>query len=156
MAQFIDLFRHTILLAEFNMLTSFSLHFLANIEGAYTPTWFSSGARAYCLPSKKPEGTFIKAFSWNMEDKFWAAVMHRVLTIRSHQRWGSFTNAYFSNLKTIYRSWNICQSWRDIHFQINPDQSTELWKYLYLNLIVNKRLKMLCHNQPKHKYGKNH
>ena len=120
MAQFIDLFLHTILLAEFNMLTSFSLHFLANIEGAYTPTWFSSGARAYCLPSKKPEGTFIKAFSWNMEDKFWAAVMHRVLTIRSHQRWGSFTNAYFSNLKTIYRSWNICQSWRDIQFQIKP------------------------------------
>ena len=33
-----DLFCHTILLAKFNMLTSFSLHFLANIEGAYTPT----------------------------------------------------------------------------------------------------------------------
>ena len=33
-----DLFCHTILWAKFNMLTSFSLHFLANIEGAYTPT----------------------------------------------------------------------------------------------------------------------
>ena len=34
----IDLFCHTILLAKFNILTSFSPHFLANIEGAYTPT----------------------------------------------------------------------------------------------------------------------
>ena len=36
----------TILLAKFNMLTSSSLHFLANIEGAYNPTWLYSGARA--------------------------------------------------------------------------------------------------------------
>ena len=42
----IDLFCHTTLLAKFNMLTSFRPYFLANIEGAYTPTWFSSGARA--------------------------------------------------------------------------------------------------------------
>ena len=40
-----DLFCHTILLVNFNMLTSFSPHFVANIEEAYTATWFSSGAR---------------------------------------------------------------------------------------------------------------
>ena len=46
MPQATDLFCHIILLAKFNMLISFSPHFLANIEGAYTPTGFSSGARA--------------------------------------------------------------------------------------------------------------
>ena len=33
-----DLFCNKILLAKFNMLTSFSLRLLANIEEAYTPT----------------------------------------------------------------------------------------------------------------------
>ena len=46
MPQPIDLFCHTIVFAKFSMLTSFSLHFCANMEGAYTPTVFSSGARA--------------------------------------------------------------------------------------------------------------
>ena len=41
-----DLFSHTIFFAKFNMLTSLSLHFLVNIEGAYTFICFSSGARA--------------------------------------------------------------------------------------------------------------
>ena len=41
-----DLCCHTIVLAKFSMLTSFSPHFLANVEGAYIPTWLSSGARA--------------------------------------------------------------------------------------------------------------
>ena len=35
MPQPTDLFCHTILSAKFNTLTSFSPHFLANIEGAY-------------------------------------------------------------------------------------------------------------------------
>ena len=31
-----DVFCHTIFFAKFSMLTSFNLHFLANIKGAYT------------------------------------------------------------------------------------------------------------------------
>ena len=37
MPQTTDLFFHTIFFGKFNMLTSLSLHFVANIEGAYTP-----------------------------------------------------------------------------------------------------------------------
>ena len=40
-----DLFCLTILFAKFNILPSFILHILANIEG-YTPTRFPSGTRA--------------------------------------------------------------------------------------------------------------
>ena len=32
-----DVFCYTILFAKFNMLTSFSLHLLENINGVYTP-----------------------------------------------------------------------------------------------------------------------
>ena len=46
MSQPTDVLSHAISFGKFNMLTSFSVHFLANIEGVYTPTWFSSGARA--------------------------------------------------------------------------------------------------------------
>ena len=46
-----DLFCLTILFAKFNILASFIMHFLANIEG-YTPTRFSSGARAVSCPIK--------------------------------------------------------------------------------------------------------
>ena len=46
MAQRIDLFFPTIFFAKFNMLTSFSPHFLANLERAYIPTPFSSGVKA--------------------------------------------------------------------------------------------------------------
>ena len=66
MPQPTDLFCHTIFLAKFNMLMSFSPHFLANMEGSYTPTWFSSGARAYHLHPKSTEGTFSKKFSWQI------------------------------------------------------------------------------------------
>ena len=52
-----DLFCHTILLTKLNMLTSFSPHFLANIERAYTPTWFSSGA-SIVSPPKNMVGPF--------------------------------------------------------------------------------------------------
>ena len=30
------------------------------------------------------------------------AILHGRLMIRSYQRWGSFTNAFSSNLKTVY------------------------------------------------------
>ena len=42
-----DMFCLTTLFAKFNILASFILHFLANIEG-YTPTRFSNGERASC------------------------------------------------------------------------------------------------------------
>ena len=38
MPQTTDLFYHTNFFAKSNMLLSFSSHFFANIEGAYTPT----------------------------------------------------------------------------------------------------------------------
>ena len=76
MPQPTDLFCHTILLAKFNMLTSFSPHFLANIEGAYNPIRFFIGGRAQCLPKKNMEGPFYKSFSWQMGDKVWGAVLH--------------------------------------------------------------------------------
>ena len=38
MPQTTDLFYHTSFFAKSNMLLSFSPHFFANIEGAYTPT----------------------------------------------------------------------------------------------------------------------
>ena len=45
MRKLTDLFCLAILLAKFNMLASFTLYFLANIEGC-TPTLFSNGASA--------------------------------------------------------------------------------------------------------------
>ena len=103
-----DLFCHTILLTKFNMLTSFSPHFVANIERAYTPAGFSIGARAQCLPPKNMEGLFCKSFSLQMGVKCCGNVLHGGLTIRSYQGWGSFTNAFSSNLKTVHKSWNFC------------------------------------------------
>ena len=47
------------------------------------------------------EGPFYKYFSWQMGDKFWGAVLHVGLIIKSCQGWGSFTNAFFSNLKPV-------------------------------------------------------
>ena len=48
--------------------------------------------------------------------------------IRLWQGWVSLTNAFFSNVKTVYHEgiYSLRES---------PDQSTELWKYLYLKLI---------------------
>ena len=37
-----------------------------------------------------------------MGDTFWGAVLHEGLMIRSCQGWGSFSNAFSSNLKTVY------------------------------------------------------
>ena len=44
-----DIFCHTILFDKFNLFGSIDLHFLANIEGEFTPTRLSSEARVYCL-----------------------------------------------------------------------------------------------------------
>ena len=45
-----------------------------------------------------------------MGDKFWGAFLHVALMIRSYHGWGSFTNAYSSDQKTVYKSQNFCQS----------------------------------------------
>ena len=45
MHELTDLFCLTILFAKYNILASFILHFLENIEG-HMPTRFSNGARA--------------------------------------------------------------------------------------------------------------
>ena len=76
MPQPTDLFCHTIFFAKFSVLTSFSLQFCGNIERAYTPTLFSSGARAECPPYSM-EGPFSNGFSWQMGDKFWEANLWR-------------------------------------------------------------------------------
>ena len=52
------------------------------------------------------EGLFSKRFSWNLGDKLFLgnlleAVLHAGLMIRSCKEWGSLTNAFASNLKTI-------------------------------------------------------
>ena len=78
---------------------------------------------------------------------YWGTVLHDRLMIRPWQEQGSFTNAFSSYLKTV--NLKTCHSWRDIHLKINilsPDQSTELWKYLFLKLIV-KSFQRLCHVQ---------
>ena len=51
------------------------------------------------------EGLFSKSFSWKAGDKLFLgnlleAVPHGGLMMRSCQEWGSFTNAFASNLKT--------------------------------------------------------
>ena len=49
------------------------------------------------------EGLFYKNFLCEMGDKFLeGAVLDEGLMIRSCQGWGSFTNAFSSNLKTVY------------------------------------------------------
>ena len=52
MPQPTDLFCHTIFFAKFSILTNFSLQICANIEGTYTPTLFSSGAKGIVSPIK--------------------------------------------------------------------------------------------------------
>ena len=53
-------------------------------------------------PHENMEGPFCKYFSWEMGDKFLGAVLYGGLMIRSCQGWGSFTNAFSSNLETVY------------------------------------------------------
>ena len=95
-----NLFCHKILFFEFNILTSFSPHFFANIEGAYTPTWFSSGARGYSVfPHKVWRDLFLKDLP--LRKICWGSVLHGGLMIRSCQERGSFTNAFSNNLETV-------------------------------------------------------
>ena len=70
-----DLFCHVILLAKFNMFTSFSLHFLVNIEGAYYPHIVFQWSKGHSVSLQKTwRNLFINTFhdrncikSWN----FW-------------------------------------------------------------------------------------
>ena len=57
-----DLFCHTILFAKFNMLATYILHFLANVEEAYTPLDFPLD-QGNSVPPKSMEGLFLKAFN---------------------------------------------------------------------------------------------
>ena len=66
-----DLFFLTTLFTKCNILASFLLQFLANIEG-YIPTRFSNGARVQCPAPQSMEGSF----SWQMGDKlFWVTLL---------------------------------------------------------------------------------
>ena len=89
-------------------------------------------------PPKNMEGPFYKSFSWQMGAIFWEAVLHGGLMIRSCQMWGSFTNAFSSNLKTVYKSWNFCQSQRDVHLKIKPWPVYRIMKVFILE--VNSKL----------------
>ena len=70
MPQPTGLFCHTILSAKFNTLTSFSPHFLANIEGAYASDDFPVEQGYSVFPQKNVERPFYKSFSWQIGDKF--------------------------------------------------------------------------------------
>ena len=48
------------------------------------------------------EGPFYKYFLWQMGNKYLGAVPHGGATVKSCLGWGSFTNAFSSNLKTVY------------------------------------------------------
>ena len=62
-----DLFWHTTFFAKFNMLRSLSMHFLGNIEEAYTPNYFPVG-QGHNFPHKVWKDFFYKSFSWQMGD----------------------------------------------------------------------------------------
>ena len=62
-------------------------------------------------PPKKHGGIFIntyvflrEAFSWQLGDTFWGAVLHGGLMTKSCQGWRSFTNVFSINLKAVYKS----------------------------------------------------
>ena len=95
-----DLFRHTILLAKFNILTTFPCKYWGSIYSHMIFQW-SKGIVA--PPKKTWSDLFINTFHgrWGTIFFFWWAVLHGGLMIRSCQGWGSFTNAFSSNLKTI-------------------------------------------------------
>ena len=58
-----DLFCHRIVLAKLNILTSFSLHFLPNIEGAYTPHMIFQWRKGIVSPPQKTwRDLFINTF----------------------------------------------------------------------------------------------
>ena len=130
-----DLFWHTTFFAKFNMLRSLSMHFLGNIEEAYTPNYFPVG-QGHNFPHKVWKDFFYKSFSWQMGDNLLGGCSTWKINIRSCQGLGSFTNTFFSN------HFHFFQSWRYIHLNIKP--WLKLWKYLYLKLIL-KRFQRLYH-----------
>ena len=62
MRKFTYLFCHLIVFAKFNMLTSFNLHFFANIEGAYTRKKYNVFQNHSVLPHKVWTGLILKVF----------------------------------------------------------------------------------------------
>ena len=114
----------------------FSLHFLANIQGAFIANeeeiffgkfigggWRGGGGRGLGDCS-----------SWG-------------LIIRSCQGLVSFTNAFSSNLKTV--NLKILPIMKGCTIEDKALSSpTELWKYLYLKLMVINRFQSLRHVQP--------
>ena len=79
MHKLIDLFCLTILFAKFNILASFILHFLANIEG-YTPNKIFLWSKGIVSRPIKYEG---KLFMADGGQLFWVTVLHGGLMIIS-------------------------------------------------------------------------
>ena len=72
MPQPTDVFCHTILFAKFNVLTSFSPHFLANIEKARTiPHDFPVEQGHSVSPRNVWRGLFLKTFHGRWGTDFW-------------------------------------------------------------------------------------
>ena len=77
----------------------------------------------------------------------WATAPHGGLIIRSCQGLVSFTNAFSSNLKTV--NLKILPIMKGCTIEDKALSSpTELWKYLYLKLMVINRFQSLRHVQP--------
>ena len=94
-----DLFCRTIFFAKFNMLTSFSLHFLANVQGDL-PTHDFPVEQGQRIPHKVWRDLFLKKFhgKWRTfvcGKSYWGLFYIRRLMIRSYQDRGSFTNIFF-------------------------------------------------------------
>ena len=112
---------------------------------------------AWCPPSAlfKVWDYFFSKRSFSWKDIFWGGrggiyggwlfyfrgTSHQILPSRD----GSFINAFSSSLDTVYLK--IFASHVGIFtWSQSPDHSTELWKDLYLMVIV-KRVQRLCHAQ---------
>ena len=92
------LFFHTILFTKFNMLASFYLHLLANIDGGTPPHDFPLEEGQSVSHHKAWRDLFIKACygRWGtnfLRQIYWGTVLHGRLMIRSCQGQASFTNA---------------------------------------------------------------
>ena len=113
----------------------FSLHFLANIQGAFIAN---------------EEEIFFGKFiggGWRGGGEGWATALHGGLIIRSCQGLVSFTNAFSSNLKIV--NLKILPIMKGCTIEDKALSSpTELWKYLYLKLMVINRFQSLRQAQP--------
>ena len=147
MPQHADLLCHTIVFVKFNILPSFSPHFLEVLREHILPHDFPLKQGHSVSPHKLSWDLFLKPFYDRLRIKlfgtiphgqvFWRIVLHGRLIIRSCQGHESFTNAFFSIVihKGIY-------TWRK-----NLDQCTKLSNYLNFKLIV-KRFQRLSHVHP--------